>query len=327
MSVPHITRNWLSLSLHDSRFGSHPVFLLLLGRSQSLIHSEITMPFWSVWLWIFLLSSIQNQNCHQLLRLNLWESPKVFMEWEYIHQWRFLQWPVHIVFLLVWSIPELTHRSITFLEHRGGLYEPFTYCTPPGCILVLLWALILWQALVSIFLSWDCFSHMFHRTGLLRPAIHDGVLAPTQSQRLQYAYWLCVYGKDMVKCTRREAVLIDEYIVCGFTMFHFTNFHWLYYLSDQGTLKRVQSSSEFFIRNGENSEPPLLYDVFEPNHIESALSRPAFNLGHLIFSSVGWQDLGRLQPSSSDPITALFKERGLLWSYGSSVLDSCLMPL
>lgn len=58
------------------------------------------------------------------------------------------------------------------------------------------------------------FSHMFHRTDILRPAIHDGVLAPTESQRLKYGSWLCVYGKDIVQCTHREGTLIDEYIVC-----------------------------------------------------------------------------------------------------------------
>lgn len=52
-----------------------------------------------------------------------------------------------------------------------------------------------------------------NRKLLLRPAIHGGVLAPTQAQRLNYRHWLMVYGKDKVQCTPREGKLIDEYKV------------------------------------------------------------------------------------------------------------------
>lgn len=42
----------------------------------------------------------------------------------------------------------------------------------------------------------------------------EGVLAPTQDQRLRYSYWLHVYAKDTTSVSKRMAVLIDEYQVC-----------------------------------------------------------------------------------------------------------------
>ncbi|KAF4564956.1 hypothetical protein EYR40_011129 [Pleurotus pulmonarius] len=45
---------------------------------------------------------------------------------------------------------------------------------------------------------------------LLRPAIVDGILAPTREQRRLYSNWLMVYGKSFAMVPRRMAALIDS---------------------------------------------------------------------------------------------------------------------
>ncbi|KAJ3966689.1 hypothetical protein EV361DRAFT_872191, partial [Lentinula raphanica] len=125
---------------------------------------------------------------------------------------------------------------------------------------------------------------------LLRPAIHEGILAPTQAQRLKYRHWLMVYGKDKIYCTPWEGKLAEDY---------------------ENVIATVASSiSQPYIRNESG-----LYDVFEPNRIRSALEHEAFNLGHLIFSSSDWLVLngGRIY-FHEDPLTQMFKDRGLLES-------------
>jgi hypothetical protein len=41
----------------------------------------------------------------------------------------------------------------------------------------------------------------------------QGLLAPTDKQRLKYQHWLHVYAKSRSKVTPRQAILVDEYIV------------------------------------------------------------------------------------------------------------------
>lgn len=53
----------------------------------------------------------------------------------------------------------------------------------------------------------------FFRSSLLRPCLRDGVLAPTQNQRLNYGHWLHVYAKEMSAITPRMAGLVDLYAV------------------------------------------------------------------------------------------------------------------
>ncbi|KAK6974211.1 hypothetical protein R3P38DRAFT_3239913, partial [Favolaschia claudopus] len=48
---------------------------------------------------------------------------------------------------------------------------------------------------------------------LIRPAMKDGILAPTEAQRLGYINWLHVYAKDRCKIPVRMAKLVDDYVV------------------------------------------------------------------------------------------------------------------
>ncbi|KAF5334701.1 hypothetical protein D9758_017248 [Tetrapyrgos nigripes] len=126
---------------------------------------------------------------------------------------------------------------------------------------------------------------------LLRPAIHRGVLAPTVKQRKNYADWLVVYGKDRIKCTFREASLIDKYI-------HIIN-----------SIHQDGNHGIFHVRTGHEAS---LFDVFEPARIRKSLkpdSQP--DLGHLVFGNRMWVQLGRSVPSVLDPLTHMFQSRGL----------------
>ncbi|KAK7002032.1 hypothetical protein R3P38DRAFT_3609030 [Favolaschia claudopus] len=58
-----------------------------------------------------------------------------------------------------------------------------------------------------------------HLWKLLRPCIHDGVLAPTTEQRLKYADWLYVWGKERVMMSNRMAELVDHFNVKSFFLF------------------------------------------------------------------------------------------------------------
>lgn len=44
----------------------------------------------------------------------------------------------------------------------------------------------------------------------------EGVLAPTNDQRLKYADWLHVYAKDRTEIPRRMKTLLRDYNVCLF---------------------------------------------------------------------------------------------------------------
>ncbi|KAJ7227611.1 hypothetical protein B0H12DRAFT_1148920 [Mycena haematopus] len=127
------------------------------------------------------------------------------------------------------------------------------------------------------------------RTGLrqlLRPAMRDGYLAPTQRQRLGYIDWLHVYAKDRSKIPVRMAELVDDYVV---------------QVEERLVLpqKWVRYDADF------------LYDVFEPTFLSTALSSD-HNLGHLVFGTQTWIDLGGKLSDRQDAVTAYFAEQGLL---------------
>ncbi|KAJ7776197.1 hypothetical protein B0H16DRAFT_1302386, partial [Mycena metata] len=115
---------------------------------------------------------------------------------------------------------------------------------------------------------------------LLRPCIHDGVLAPTRDQRLRDSDWLYVWAKDRVLMSTRMADLhiLDEFDVSNTTV----------------------------CRDTVNK----LYDVFEPTLLEPAL-QPHSPFGALIFGPAMWLSMGGLHPNT-DPLTALYTEHDLL---------------
>ncbi|KAJ7260144.1 Cupredoxin [Mycena rebaudengoi] len=127
----------------------------------------------------------------------------------------------------------------------------------------------------------------------LRPAIHDGVLAPTVDQRLRYLDWLYVYGKQYTSLVPRMAALVDDYV------------------DRLNTLGELTNSSGKPTKWSRTDEDIALFDVFEPTLIQTPLMLP-HNLGHLVFGEYDWRSLGGWQSNSDDPLTAHFRERGLL---------------
>ncbi|KAJ7804316.1 hypothetical protein B0H13DRAFT_2491520 [Mycena leptocephala] len=121
---------------------------------------------------------------------------------------------------------------------------------------------------------------------LLRPAMKDGYLAPTEQQRLGYINWLHIYAKDRCKIPVRMAELIDNYTA---------------------EVEQRMLLPERWVRYDAES----LYDVFEPTFLSTALSLD-HNLGHLVFGAQLWIDLGGLLSNWRDPLTAYFSEQGLL---------------
>ncbi|KAJ6517339.1 hypothetical protein C8R47DRAFT_1312853, partial [Mycena vitilis] len=124
-------------------------------------------------------------------------------------------------------------------------------------------------------------------SGLLRPAMHSGYLAPTTSQRLKYIDWLHVYAKDRSRIPLRMAKLVDDYI------------------------KRVEELSS--LPTWTRYETDCLYDVFEPSLVPAALSLP-HNLGHLIYGQELWAELGGAVSDGQDELTRFFHQQGTLGS-------------
>ncbi|KAK7019281.1 hypothetical protein R3P38DRAFT_2975923 [Favolaschia claudopus] len=120
---------------------------------------------------------------------------------------------------------------------------------------------------------------------LLRPALHDGYLAPTKQQRLKYLDWLHVYAKDRTRLPERMAFLVDEY-----------------------KAKIVELSAEDLWIRDENT---TLYDVFEPSLVSVGLQLP-HNLGHLVFGREAWIEMGGTLSDESDPLTVLYADEELL---------------
>uniref|UniRef100_A0A0W0F0U1 Uncharacterized protein n=1 Tax=Moniliophthora roreri TaxID=221103 RepID=A0A0W0F0U1_MONRR len=120
---------------------------------------------------------------------------------------------------------------------------------------------------------------------LVHSAVHGTLLAPTETQRLRYAYYLSVYGKELVYCTEREAQLIERYI------------------------------ETISIPSGNWSQHDLnmaLYDVFEPSNVCQALMNDGACLGHLVFGIEKWKELSgcckeALETVTSDMISKKWK--------------------
>ncbi|KAJ6563177.1 hypothetical protein B0H10DRAFT_1966270 [Mycena sp. CBHHK59/15] len=100
---------------------------------------------------------------------------------------------------------------------------------------------------------------------LLRPCIHEGVLAPTTEQRLRYMDWLYVWAKDRVFMSRRMSQLLDD-------------FHLFIQQFSQDVLGKFASDESTTCRGDVDD----LYDVFEPTLVEPALQAHP-NFGSLIF--------------------------------------------
>ncbi|KAJ6610245.1 hypothetical protein B0H10DRAFT_2060951 [Mycena sp. CBHHK59/15] len=124
-------------------------------------------------------------------------------------------------------------------------------------------------------------------SGLIRPAMCSGYLAPTTRQRLKYIDWLHVYAKDCSRIPVRMADLVDDYI----------------------TQLEQRSEASTWIRY----ETDALYDVFEPTLVSAALSLP-HNLGHLIYGAEVWAELGGVVSNGQDALTKFFREQGALHS-------------
>ncbi|KAJ7029911.1 hypothetical protein C8F04DRAFT_1398194 [Mycena alexandri] len=125
------------------------------------------------------------------------------------------------------------------------------------------------------------------RTGLralLRPAMKDGFLAPTKSQRLKYIDWLYVYAKDRTRLPARMAILVDDYVA---------------------KVEELSSLPQWI-----RSDTTSLYDVFEPSLLSTALSLE-HNLGHLIFGDVLWAQLGGVVSQTPDKLTLLFRSQSI----------------
>ncbi|EIM87776.1 uncharacterized protein STEHIDRAFT_146004, partial [Stereum hirsutum FP-91666 SS1] len=116
------------------------------------------------------------------------------------------------------------------------------------------------------------------------PTLHDTMIAPTDEQRLNYAYHLYVYGKEKTYMPSRMATLLDRY--------------------------------EAFVSSSAEGAIPMALpaDIFEPTYIADALSTPG-HLGHLVFGRDKWRSLapsGWDDCAPDDPLTAMFRRRGML---------------
>ncbi|KAJ7663721.1 hypothetical protein DFH06DRAFT_1041932 [Mycena polygramma] len=121
---------------------------------------------------------------------------------------------------------------------------------------------------------------------LVGPCIHEGVLAPTTEQRLRYADWLYVWGKDRVRMSSRMSELVDA-------------FH----------AKLDEFSSHTSVTCRDTVED--LYDVFEPTLVATALHHLP-NFAPLIFGETTWLAMGGLASTSDDPLTAFYRRNDLL---------------
>ncbi|KZV79623.1 hypothetical protein EXIGLDRAFT_782072, partial [Exidia glandulosa HHB12029] len=120
----------------------------------------------------------------------------------------------------------------------------------------------------------ECRGSVFHDHVI--PALHGGLLVPTQQQRIR----------------------------CGKNAFHF-----FAKSSSRGT-KRVQTLQTMCKEDCDNNVP-FRYDIFEPFHIKSAFEK-SVHLGELIFGD-RFPDTGiRPSASATSPLTDMFRKAGLL---------------
>ncbi|KAJ6615345.1 hypothetical protein B0H10DRAFT_1949907 [Mycena sp. CBHHK59/15] len=110
----------------------------------------------------------------------------------------------------------------------------------------------------------------------------SGYLAPTKQQRLGYINWLHVYAKDCSRLLLCMAELIDNYVELANQ-----SIPWIHY------------------------ETGSLYDVFEPSLLSTALSLN-HNLGHLVFGTELWAELGGVKSDGQDQLTNFFQQQGSL---------------
>ncbi|KAK1226934.1 hypothetical protein PQX77_010067 [Marasmius sp. AFHP31] len=125
---------------------------------------------------------------------------------------------------------------------------------------------------------------------LITTAMSGTVLAPTASQRENYAQFLDVYAQRSSLCGLWESELIDHYIET---------------LNSLGSQPRIWSRSD---------EQLKLFDVFEPDRIQAGLDITEGNLGHLVFGDTQWELLGYTVPEELDPITQLFVDTEIIQS-------------
>ncbi|KAK6977428.1 hypothetical protein R3P38DRAFT_3473687 [Favolaschia claudopus] len=129
------------------------------------------------------------------------------------------------------------------------------------------------------------YEHIYKSLGNSFPML-DGLLAPTTRQRLDYINWLYVYAKDYTKLPVRMAELVDDYV------------------AQTGALSQLP---EPWVRY----ETATVFDVFEPTFLSPSLTLK-HNLGHLVFGPELWTAIGGELSDQSDPVTAYFREQGLL---------------
>ncbi|KAH6907740.1 WD40-repeat-containing domain protein [Coprinopsis sp. MPI-PUGE-AT-0042] len=156
---------------------------------------------------------------------------------------------------------------------------------------------------------------------LVKPTIHDGIIAPNHNQRLGYNSWLRVYAKSLLMATPREAELILRY-------------------------QDVIAEANYVDRPGVNmvfrDRVLGLFDPFEPTNMESALigwdstngclvAGKVFSLGSLTFGPAVWS---KIAPSNilayedllgvKDPLTKMFENEGLNMTSHPTQLDLCV---
>ncbi|KAH6881220.1 hypothetical protein BKA70DRAFT_1446756 [Coprinopsis sp. MPI-PUGE-AT-0042] len=156
---------------------------------------------------------------------------------------------------------------------------------------------------------------------LIKPTIHDGIIAPDHNQRLGYNSWLRVYAKSLLMATPREVKLIKSY----------------QRVIDEA-IEPWCSGVNFIFRDRLIG----LFDPFEPTNMENALvgwdspnghlqAGKVFSLGSLTFGSTVWNEIA---PSDiiiyedslgiKDPLTKMFESEGLKIASHPTQLDKSM---
>ncbi|KAJ7210616.1 hypothetical protein C8J57DRAFT_1608084 [Mycena rebaudengoi] len=161
---------------------------------------------------------------------------------------------------------------------------------------------------------------------LLRPCVHDGLLAPTKPQRLKYINWLYIWAKSHTALSDRMVHLVDAFnskleelaLPPDDILIPASDFD-----SNDLVLEALPTVDDPRVNDpfpeSSSDEPPAvndmliprdelhdLFDVFEPTLVSSALTLD-YNLGHLIFGEEAWALYGGRRSSSDDPLTSLFQ--------------------
>jgi UDP-N-acetylmuramoylalanine-D-glutamate ligase len=68
----------------------------------------------------------------------------------------------------------------------------------------------------------NCFNNFNdYDRSLLRPALFNTVLAPTEDQHLKYYTWLHIYSKDKANILEHMVKLVNNYNVCSYQLFFY----------------------------------------------------------------------------------------------------------